>query len=206
MELLRAYQMSYTSILAIHGMQQSFFCMQPMQDISIFSECVGYDEYSQPCLPGDIQFCKQYAVPKPPPVCPEFLDLVAILMDENNWNIPDTCWEAVRLCSNLHDCHAALWRIPRPLLPWDDNSHWSQHQHCILNDILSMETEWSTKDCCWREKVLVQVYHLASFLGVVIKKLTQYPYTRLSWPTITKTDSSPHFHAHTSVQQGVSEN
>ena len=26
----------------------------------------------------------------------------------------------------------------------------------------------------------------------------------ISWPTITKTDSTPHFHAYTSVQQGVS--
>ena len=88
---------------AIHGMQQSCFCMKPIQVIYFSSECVGYEEYSQPCLPGDIQFCKQYAVPKPPPVCPEFLDLVAILMDENNWNIPDTCWEAVRLYLNLHN-------------------------------------------------------------------------------------------------------
>jgi len=84
-------------------MQQSCFCMQPMQAISFSSGCVGYEEYRQACLPGDIQFCKQYAMPKPPPVCPEFLDLVAILMDENNWNIPDTCWEAVRLYLNLRN-------------------------------------------------------------------------------------------------------
>ena len=73
-------------------------------------------------------------------------------------------WSTWLSCSSLMNTPP-----PSPLRWWwvvehDTNTVYWMH---IL---LSMETERSTKDCCWREYVLVQVHHLVSFLGVVIKK------------------------------------
>ena len=69
-------------------------------------------------------------------------------MYPQNINVPGWCflfmlrvcklWSHCSHCKHdLHDYHGALWWIPCPLLPWDDDdSHWSRHQHYILNDII----------------------------------------------------------------------
>ena len=49
----------------------------------------------------DLQFCKQYTTTKPAPAGIEFLQLVEIIMEEEDWPMPSNYEEALDLYINL---------------------------------------------------------------------------------------------------------
>ena len=61
----------------------------------------GYEECQCACDTQDLQYCQQYSTVKPAPACIEFLELVDILMDENDWYMPNNCEESFTLYLNL---------------------------------------------------------------------------------------------------------
>ena len=55
----------------------------------------GFEDYKCSYDNEDLQFCKQNAADKPVPVPSEFTELGTILMEENNWYMPNNCCEAL---------------------------------------------------------------------------------------------------------------
>lgn len=62
---------------------------------------LGFQNYVCIADKGDVVFCASHTKMKPPPVCQEFTDLAEILMEENQWDIPQDCQEALTLYFNL---------------------------------------------------------------------------------------------------------
>jgi len=62
---------------------------------------IGYHNYVCNVDRRDVRFCLQYATTKPPPVCQEFFNLAEILMQENDWDLPNDCEAALILYCNL---------------------------------------------------------------------------------------------------------
>ena len=60
----------------------------------------GYKSCSCGVDEQDRDFCMQYTSSKPPPVPEEFVDLASVLINENDWLMPETCQEALELYLN----------------------------------------------------------------------------------------------------------
>ena len=58
----------------------------------------GYEQCRRAYDNQDLQYCQQYSTEKP---ALEFLELVDILMDENDWYMPNNCDESLGLYLNL---------------------------------------------------------------------------------------------------------
>ena len=72
------------------------------KDVIMLTYILGYEDCKFPYDVQDLQFCKQYTAPKPAPADMEFLQLVEILLEENQWFIPTSnCEESLLLCLNL---------------------------------------------------------------------------------------------------------
>ena len=49
----------------------------------------------------DVDFCRQYISPTPPPVPEEFIYVAHIAMTHNGWSMPNDCQDALELYLNL---------------------------------------------------------------------------------------------------------
>ena len=61
----------------------------------------GYEDCTSTFHDDDLEFCRQYTINKPAPGGIEFLQLVDIIMEEENWPMPTNCGEALNLYINL---------------------------------------------------------------------------------------------------------
>ena len=71
-----------------------------MQNV-LYMYATGYEDCQCTYDSQDLLFCQQYSTPKPAPVGVEFLELAAIIMDENEWYLPNSCEEALVLFMNI---------------------------------------------------------------------------------------------------------
>ena len=102
------YQTSFFYIPEVQGMSQLLFhaavfisCQMCLSFDWKFNLHIGYENCRCHVNGQDVDFCRQYISPAPPPVPEEFIDVADIAMTHNGWSMPNDCQDALELYLNL---------------------------------------------------------------------------------------------------------